>query len=171
VLSFGLGDDISFDEEISRRYGVDVCGFDPTTPSLDWIAVRGKPPNMRVFPIGIAKFDGRQKLSLEANDGRGNFSTKATGGMRCMRYSSMVAQLKLHRVEVLKLNVEGSEYDVIPGIVTSVVLPVQPLIEFHHSLHHIRVTETRRAVNIIRNAGFFLFAVSAGEQEMSLIRL
>jgi FkbM family methyltransferase len=175
VLSFGLGDDISFDEEVSRRYGADVYGFDPTTPSLDWIAVRGTPPNMRVFPIGIAKFDGRQKFSLAANDGRGNFSAKATVGDAAvcdvMRYSSIVAQLDLHRVDVLKLDVEGSEYDVIPDIVTSAVLPVQLLIEFHHRLHHIHVTETRRAVNIIRDAGFFLFAVSAGGQEMSFIRL
>lgn len=48
--------------------------------SLNWIAARGKPPNMRVFPIAIAGFDGRQKFSLPENDGRGIFSTKATVG-------------------------------------------------------------------------------------------
>jgi FkbM family methyltransferase len=173
VLSFGLGDDISFDEEISQRYGASVYGFDPTTISLNWIAARGKPSNMKVLPIGIAKLDGTQRFSLPGDDNRGNFSAKATAGdsITCdvMRYGSILDLLKLQHVDVLKLDVEGSEYDVIPDIVTSSTLPVQLLIEFHHRLHHIHVTETRKAVNMIKRAGFSLFAVSPGGQELSFI--
>ena len=106
VLSFGLGDDISFDEEISRKFGANVYGFDPTPASLNWIAARGRSPNMQVFPIGIAKFDGRQTFSLPGNDGRGNFSAKAIIGnsITCevMRYSSILDVLKLQHVDVLK---------------------------------------------------------------------
>jgi FkbM family methyltransferase len=174
VLSFGLGDDISFDEEISRRYGARVYGFDPTTVSLNWIAARGRPPNMRVFPIGISDFDGRQKFTLPGKDKRGNFSTKATAGhpIICdvMRYGSILTLLELQHIDVLKLDIEGSEYDVIPDIVASSVLPVQLLIEFHHRLHDIRVAETRKAVSIIREAGFSLFSVSPAGQELSFIR-
>jgi FkbM family methyltransferase len=175
VLSFGLGDDISFDEEIIRRYGGCVYGFDPTPQSLNWIAAHGTSPNMKVLPIGIADFDGRQRFSLPANDNRGNFSAKATdtNAVTCdvMRYRSILAMLKLQHVDILKLDVEGSEYDVIPDIVTSSVLPVQLLIEFHHRLHDIRVEETRRAVNMIKQAGFSLFAVSPSGQELSFIKL
>jgi len=175
VLSFGLGDDISFDEEISRRYGACVYGFDPTPASLSWIAARGKPSTMQTMPIGIANFDGSQKFSLPVNESRGNFSTKDTAGnyIICdvMRYSSVLAMLKLQHVDILKLDVEGSEYDVIPDIVTSAILPVQLLIEFHHRLHHIHVTETRKAVRMIKETGFSLFAVSPGGQEMSFLRL
>jgi FkbM family methyltransferase len=174
VLSFGLGDDISFDEEISRGYSARIYGFDPTTVSLDWIAARGLPANMQVLPMGIAHFDGQQKFSLPDNDGRGNFSTKATAGQsitcHVMRYSSILTFLDLHHVDVLKLDVEGSEYDVIPDIIASPILPAQLLIEFHHRLHHIHVTETRKAVNMIRAAGFALFSVSPAGQELSFIR-
>jgi FkbM family methyltransferase len=175
VLSFGLGDDISFDEEISQSFGAYIYGFDPTTASMNWIAGRGKPQNMQVFPIGIAKFEGRQKFSLPGNDSRGNFSAKANVGnpVICdvMPYSSILNLLKLQHVDVLKLDVEGSEYDVIPDIVSSPILPVQLLVEFHHRLHQIHVAETRKAVNIIQEAGFSLFAVSPGGQEMSFIRM
>ena len=175
VLSFGLGDDISFDEEIIRKYGASVYGFDPTTDSMNWIAARGTLPNMQVFPIGIAKLDGKQTFSLPENDGRGNFSAKAIAGnsITCevMRYDSILELLKLQRVDVLKLDVEGSEYDVIPDIVTASIRPVQLLIEFHHRLHDIRVAETRRAVHMIKQAGFALFAVSPSGQELSFIRL
>jgi FkbM family methyltransferase len=174
VLSFGLGDDISFDEEISRRYGARVYGFDPTTASLDWIAAHGKPANMEVYPIGIAKFDGRQRFLLPAKDRRGNFSAKATAGhpIVCdvMRYHSILRVLELQHIDVMKLDVEGAEYDVIPDILAAPVVPVQLLIEFHHRLYQIHVTQTRKAVNMIREAGFSLFAVSPGGQEMSFIR-
>ena len=175
VLSFGLGDDISFDEEIIREYEANVYGFDPTTTSINWIAAREKSQSMQVFPIGIAKFDGKQTFSLPASDGRGNFSAKAITGSsitcQVMRYSSILDFLKLQHVDVLKLDVEGSEYDVIPDLVTSSILPVQLLVEFHHRLHGIRVAETRRAVNTIKQAGFSLFAVSPSGQELSFIRL
>jgi Methyltransferase FkbM domain len=81
-----------------------------------------------------------------------------------------LAMLKLQHVDVLKLDVEGSEYDVIPDIVTSPILPLQLLVEFHHRLHHIHVTKTRKAVKMIKEAGFSLFAVSPGGQELSFIR-
>jgi hypothetical protein len=74
-----------------------------------------------------------------------------------MRYSSILNSLKLQHIDVLKLDVEGSEYDVIPDIVTSSILPVQLLIEFHHRLHHIHMAETRKAVDMIRKAGFSVF--------------
>ena len=175
VLSFGLGDDISFDEEMCNSYGAHVYGFDPTTASLSWIEARGIPSNMQVIPIGIANRDGKQKFSLPENESRGNFSAKATEGnpITCdvMRYGSILALLKLQHVDVLKLDVEGSEYDVIPDIVTSSILPDQFLVEFHHRLHHINVMETREAVNMIKRAGFSLFDVSPGGQELSFIRL
>jgi hypothetical protein len=176
VLSFGLGDDISFDEEIIRRYGARVYGFDPTTASLNWIAARGKPPNMKVLPIGIASFDGRQGFLLPENGSHGNFSAKATVDRHIicdvMRYDSILALLELRHVDVLRLDVEGSEYDgVIADVLASSILPVQLLIEFHHRLCHIPVRETRRTVNMIKGSGYSLFAVSSGGQELSFIRL
>jgi FkbM family methyltransferase len=174
VLSFGLGDDISFDEEISQYCKATVYGFDPTPTSVGWIATHGKPPNMQVFPVGIASFDGQQKFSSLEGDNRGNFSIKqiGSGAVICqvMRYDSILAMLNLSYVDILKLDVEGSEYDVIPDVLNSPILPIQFLIEFHHRLHDIHVRQTRDAVEAIRRGGFSLFSVSPGGQEFSFIR-
>ena len=64
VLSFGLGDDISFDEAISRSYGCRIYGFDPTPESQKFIRLHGAPANMKVFPIGLAPMDGEQTFML-----------------------------------------------------------------------------------------------------------
>ena len=174
VLSFGLGDDISFDEEIGRSYGASVHGFDPTPTSDAWIATHGKPSTMQVYQLGIANFDGQQTFSSSACDKRGNFSAKQKdgGSISCevRRYSSILAMLNLQYVDILKLDVEGSEYEVIPDILNSPALPTQFLVEFHHRLHGIHVTETRKAVEMIKKAGFSLFSVSPSGQEFSFIR-
>ncbi len=174
VLSFGLGDDISFDEGMIQTYGASVYGFDPTPHSLEWIATHGKPSCMQVVPVGIAASDGEQTFLLPENEGRGNFSSKATLGMaincKVMRYGSILAMLELRHVDVLKLDVEGSEYEVIPDILKASILPNQLLVEFHHRIHNIHVAGTRKSVRMIKQAGFSLFAVSPGGQELSFIR-
>src|SRR5208283_6152288 len=101
---------------------------------------------MKIFPIGIAGFDGEQSFSIAQNEARGNFSCKEASGARVSckvkRYSSVLAMLGVSHVDVLKLDVEGSEYDVIPDIVKCSILPVQFLIEFHHRIHDIHVADT-----------------------------
>lgn len=175
VLSFGLGDDISFDEEISRSYGCRVYGFDPTPESQKFISLHGAPANMKVFPIGLATTDGKQTFMLPDNECRGNYSAKSDGGTptvcEVMRYGSILSVLELQRVDVLKLDIEGLEIDVIPDILASSVLPVQLLIEFHHRLYGIDVADTLAAVKLIRQAGYALFAVSPGGQELSFIKV
>lgn len=174
VLSFGLGDDISFDQEMIKSYRARAFGFDPTPASLRWIAQRGTPAGMEVHAIGIAAFDGEQAFSLPAHETRGNFSSKGNGGTTVIcqvrRYRTIAEKLELPRVDILKLDVEGSEYDVIPDLLASPLLPLQLLIEFHHRLHNIHVQQTHQSVERIRKAGYSLFAVSPGGQELSFIR-
>lgn len=173
VLSFGLGDDISFDEGMIRRYDARVHGFDPTPASLGWLAARAVPPQMQVHPIGLAGFDGRQEFLLPPSEHRGNFSACARIGtmvtLEVARYRSIVSRLGLTQVDLAKVDIEGGEYDVIPDLVTSSTRPVQLLVEFHHRLHGISVASTRRAVSLLREAGFLLFAISPAGQELSFI--
>ena len=174
VLSFGLGDDVSFDEAMISTYHARVFGFDPTPASLRWLAAHGVPAGMSVEPIGIAAFDGEQEFAMSAGETRGNFSSKQRGDITVVcqvrRYATLLAMLGLRRVDVLKLDVEGAEFDIIDDLLASAALPTQLLVEFHHRLHNIHVSETRRSVRAIQRAGFSLFAVSPGGQELSFIR-
>lgn len=173
VLSFGLGDDISFDREIGAAFGAKVYGFDPTPVSLGWLERAGKPENMEIFAIGIARTDGKQTFSASATDARGNFSSKAKADLTVscpvMRYESILEMLDLTRPDVLKLDVEGSEYEIVPDILNAAELPTQLLIEFHHRVYGIDVGETLRCVQDIKAAGYELFKVSPGGREMSFI--
>jgi FkbM family methyltransferase len=145
-----------------------------TSPSMNWIATRQTPPNMQVLPIGIAAFEGEQSFAIPGNETLGNFSCKEGSGNSVMfklkKYDSILAMLELHHVDVLKLDVEGAEYDVTSSILSSSTIPVQLVIEFHHRIHNIQSTDTRRSAATINQAGFSLFAVSSSGQELSFIR-
>lgn len=173
VLSFGLGDDISFDEGMIRNYGARVHGFDPTPGSLAWLNAHAIPARMEVHPIGLASFDGWQDFMLPPSEQRGNFSARAMAGrtirLEVARYPSIARKLGLTRVDLLKLDIEGSEYDVLPDLLSCSLRPLQLLVEFHHRLHDIHVAATRQAVAMIREAGYSLFAVSPAGQELSFI--
>lgn len=174
VLSFGLGDDISFDQDMISRYGAQVYAFDPTDESLAWLSRQPLPKQMRVYPIGISNTDGKQTFTLPEEDRRGNFSAKASEGraieLPVMRYASILSMLGVSRVDVLKLDIEGSEYEVIPDVLNSAVRPTQLLVEFHHRIHRITVVETLATVRLLRESGYSLFDVSPGGRELSFIR-
>jgi len=174
VLSFGLGDDISFDREMIARYGTQVHAFDPTDESLTWLSDQLLPEQMHVYPIGISNVDGTQRFTLPETDRRGNFSAKAFEGrtieLPVMRYCSILSMLDISRVDVLKLDIEGSEYEVIPDILSSPVRPTQLLVEFHHRIHRINVVDTLSTVRLLRDNGYALFDVSPGGRELSFIR-
>jgi hypothetical protein len=78
--------------------------------------------------------------------------------------------LQIPKVDVIKLDIEGSEYDAIPDIVAASILPDQLLIEFHHPIHEISIVDTMSAVNLIRQTGYSLFAVSPAGQELSFLK-
>ena len=174
VLSFGLGDDISFDRAVISRYKAEVYGFDPTDESLAWLSTQDLPKEMRTYPIGISNIDGKQRFTLPGTEQRGNFSAKASNGRSIefpvMRYCSIVSMLNLSRVDIVKLDIEGSEYEVIPDLLNCDVQPTQLLIEFHHRLHQIPIAATLRTVDLLRRSGYALFDVSPGGRELSFLR-
>jgi FkbM family methyltransferase len=173
VFSFGLGDDISFDTEMAGRFGAKVYGFDPSPMSLKFIDVNGKPDSMEVFPIGLSDVDGSQVFTAAATDKRGNFSVKANREVtvigNVMRYDSIVAMLDVRCPDVLKLDIEGSEYEVLPDILSRPDLPKQIVIEFHHRVHGIKVEETLRSVAALRAGGYRIFSISPSGHEFGFI--
>ena len=69
VYSFGIGEDISFDEDIIARHNCKVFGFDPTPKSIKWVASRGSsiPPNFKFLEYGISDKDGTVDFFLPKN--------------------------------------------------------------------------------------------------------
>ena len=73
-------------------------------------------------------------------------------------------------IDILKMDVEGAEYDVITDICQSEIRPQQILIEFHHRFPNVGLAKTRNTIEQIRKMGYKLFSVSTTNEEFCFIR-
>ena len=174
VYSVGLGIDISFDLAMCRLYGAELYGFDPTPDSLAWLAAQDVPSSMRVLPMGLAGWDGEVEFSPPDADYADFTMERRNGGgvaFRCkvLTFDSMRRLLGHDHVDVLKMDVEGSEYAAVAEIMGHDRLPDQLLIEYHHGYNGFSVSDTVRSVEIIRSKGYKIFYVEPNGREISFI--
>lgn len=175
VYSFGVGEDISFDLALIERCGVAVHAFDPTPRSLAWVAARETPPAFQLHPFGVADFDGVARFELPADERHVSLRLtvdRASGDvleLPVARLQSILDQLGHPVPALLKMDVEGAEYGVLADLVRSGLRPRQLLVEFHHHLPGFEVSDTRRAVEQLRGAGYRVFSVSSNNHEISFL--
>jgi FkbM family methyltransferase len=175
VYSAGLGEDISFDLALIERFGCVVHGFDPTPRSLAWLAAQKLPPGYFVHGYGIAHFDGTASFAPPKNPAHVSHSTLAGHeGERIefpvKRLSSVLAELGHERVELMKLDIEGSEYEVLADLVKTVPLPRQLMVEFHHGMGGVSLEQTEGSLELLREAGYRVFDARVSGREFSLVR-
>jgi len=167
VYSFGIGGDISFDLAVIDRFGVRVHGFDPTSRSIAWIHSQRLPENFEFHPIGIAAFDGELALYPPIDRSHVSYSAvarKGTGAapvnVSVNRLATIMHNLGHRHIDVLKMDVEGAEYEVLEDVIESRLDVRQILVEFHHQIPGVGVGRTLRAISRLNAAGFLVFAVS-----------
>jgi FkbM family methyltransferase len=172
VYSFGVGDNLSWDLALIDRFGVCVHAFDPTPASADWVARQTLPPGLHFHPVGLAGHDGTLRFSLPAHGSRFNYRPAPVG------IEAPVARLRTHlqrlgheRIDVLKIDIEGGEYEAIDDLLASRVTVGQLLIEFHHHFPGVGLGRTVRAVRALEEAGYLLFHLSGRGLEMSFLRI
>ena len=177
VYSFGVGKDISFDLQLIERFGVEVHAFDPTPISADWMRRQHPPTRFHFHPFGIAAYNGVAEFSLPLHHGvsftlLSDVPSKRTAQGDVYRLSTILEKLNHKRINLLKLDIEGAEYEVIPQLVELAGRIDQLLIEFHHRLVTTGdgLKQTRNALKQLHEYGFALFNVSPRGLEYSFVR-
>ncbi len=74
------------------------------------------------------------------------------------------------RLDLLKLDVEGAEFRVLPDILAGPILPRQLLVEFHHRFPGHDNQDTRSAVDALHRAGYRIFHISPHGREYGFLR-
>jgi FkbM family methyltransferase len=87
------------------------------------------------------------------------------------RLATVLEKLGHDRIDILKMDIEGAEYEVIEDILNSPLPISQILIEFHHRFTDIGIGKTRSAVSRLNEAGYRIFNVSASGEEISFIQV
>ena len=176
VYSFGVGEDITFDLELINKYGLTVQAFDPTPRSIVWVKSQKLPNTFHMHEYGVGGSDGLVPFFPPVNPNHVSHSAinqenqavdSINVKVRCL--SSILSDLDHKGIDVLKLDIEGSEYEVISDLVSKDIRPAQILVEFHHRFPNIAIHQSITAIKLLRSAGYRLFSVSASNEEFSFI--
>jgi FkbM family methyltransferase len=181
IYSLGVGDEIEFDLAIIDRYGVEVFAFDPTPNSIDMLDASRAPERFNFRPWAISASDGTlelyPRLKQDGTKSDVMFTMVPEEATRddvievpayCL--STIARKLGHDRIDLLKMDIEGAEYDVLDGLLESPVQPAQLLVEFHHRFVENGLDRAYEIIARLRQAGYRIIAISEIGREISFMR-
>jgi FkbM family methyltransferase len=177
VYSCGIGLDISFDYAIMNKHNAEIFAFDPTPKSIEWIKKQEIPSNFHFFPYDISSKSGTEKMYLPSRDDqvsgsifyRNKFVRENSINTE-MRSLEDIARENNHSfIDILKMDIEGSEFQVIETLDFSKLIFGQILIEFHQRFFPDGKNFFKKAIKILQDNGYVCFAISYSEYEYSFI--
>lgn len=175
IYSFGIGEDISFDRSIIENHDCTVFGFDPTPKSINWINTQNLPVKFHFLDYGISNKSGLVDFYLPKNPEyvsgsiiiRNELYEKVIVQMKS--FNDIISELGHKHIDVLKIDIEGSEYDVIDDILNASVLIGQILIEFHDRFVENGKRKTQQAIKKLKIYGYEIFSISETLEEISFV--
>lgn len=176
VYSVGIGTDITFDLSLIEAHGLTIHAFDPTPGSIAYLQSVQLPATFAVHQVGLAAVDGALSFLPPANPEHISHTLMAPGHtdtraitVDVRRLSTLMRDLGHTHIDVLKMDIEGAEYDVLDDLLDQQLPVRQILVEFHHRFPGVGVERTRRAVARLNAAGYRIFAAAASGEEYSFI--
>lgn len=174
--SFGVGEDVSFELALMERFDLRVEAFDPTPRSLAWIKSQVLPRRFTLHEVGLAAWDGTAPFRPPLDPGHVSYSMvrddlAGPTVLAPVRRLATVAGLLGHtRIHLLKMDIEGAEYGVLPDCLSSGLQIDQILIEFHHRWDVIGLAETKRAITLLTDRSYRIADVSPNGCEYTFLR-
>ncbi len=162
VVDVGLGEDVTFSESIIGKYGCVVHGLDPTPRAIRFVKALDN-PSLILHEFGIGATPGAAHFFLPNDESHVSGAVymethlgRSSIEVELRTIGQIFEMLHCKRIDVLKLDVEGAEYDVIgsPEFQRYAGAIDQLCVEFHHRFPARGKSSTEDAVRVLRKAGF-----------------
>ncbi|MFD2968460.1 FkbM family methyltransferase [Sphingobacterium bambusae] len=179
VYSFGIGQDVSFDKAIIQAHQCQVFGFDPTPKSITWIGEQQLPKQFHFYPVGLGTKTEEVKFHLPKNKDHVSgsvFDHKLVSeedyvAVPLKSFADILLDTGHQAIDVLKMDIEGSEYVVIESILQAGIPIKQLLLETHERFFEDGREKGERFFQTLYDHGYRIFAISDTYQEISLIKV
>jgi len=175
AYTVGVGEDITFDLALIEECHCRIFAFDPTPNAIEYMRTREIPGKLTFVPVGFSSTDGSttffQPVGFNSLYKGINPHAGAATQMECetLTLATVMQRLGHDRVDLLKIDIEGFEYEVIEQMISAGTLPKCLLVEFHHLMFGIGVEPTLRSVELLAKAGYRIFWVSNGGHEYGFL--
>jgi FkbM family methyltransferase len=170
--SAGIGEDASFDMELIRLTGCTVYAFDPTPRGVEYASsIAGSEQRFRFFQYGIWSSDTRLRFYAPRDEAHVSHSIGNLEGSDryfeadCRSLESLMHELGHQRIDLLKLDVEGAEYEILSSIIERNLDVPTICVEFHILTS---VAETLSCVRALARVGYVL--VHSHDMNATLVR-
>jgi FkbM family methyltransferase len=172
IYSVGVGEDISFDLSVIQKFGCRIYAFDPTPRSKAWLDSQDLPPQLTFFQYGLAHYDGTAMFYPPDNPLYVSHSIIKKSGQalpafeaKVFTVSTLANMLGHNKIDLLKMDIEGAEYEVIDDIVGQSGIKIdQILVEFHSTTFSVS-----KSIGKLKNAGYGIFWISPNKSEFGFV--
>jgi FkbM family methyltransferase len=159
---------MSFEQELAKAISRPVLVFDPSPTGVATVE-KSDMHNLRFFSIGLAANTGVVEFSLPKDPGEGSYSVARDGidkiSFECWSLATIMTKNSDSHIDLLKMDIEGFEYDIVDAFLDS-GLPVRQLcVEFHPWL---RPGRTWKTIRRLHHAGYRIIHKHRGDHTFLL---
>jgi FkbM family methyltransferase len=155
IYSGGVGEDITFEQELIRRFGVRIHIFDPSPVATRTIALANM-DGLLFSPVGLAA-STTGKFSIGGGAASGTWLKAGEG--ETLPCTSIAHQMRInghHSIDLLKIDIEGFEYEVLEACLAENIPIKQICVEFHDFFPEIPKARTKAMIRTLTARGFDL---------------
>lgn len=180
IYSGGIGTDTYFDEELIRDFNLNVYGFDPDPKAVRYtkskIEKKQLPDKFHFHDFGL--YSKNDEILFHADENpkfvcMTVLTEQFTKGEKIVAkvrdLKTIMNELGHNQIDVLKIDIEGAEYDVVQDMLENKYDIKQVLIEFHHRFKGSNIAQTYKALKTLNKLGFYTYYIGGYAEEISLI--
>ena len=168
VYSAGVGRDITFEHGLVKNYGCNVLLLDPSPTGVETMALpENKIPQFKHLAVALAARCGTLKFSRPMDEREGSWYMQTNGPaaleVPCVDLTTLMQQNGHDHIDLLKIDIEGAEYEVLDDLYKRRLPVNQVLVEFHRNL--VPGGDSREFIRVIlrmRRAGYRLIDMDGG---------
>lgn len=134
-ISGGVGQDISFEIELTESTGCNILLLDPSPTGQETVTRHTLPKNIQFLNHALSSRSGTIRLArpLEKREGSWRISTDGSGDeMTAVTLENLMQQKEIHHIDLLKIDIEGFEYEVLHQLLDHQLDVRQICVEIHH---------------------------------------
>lgn len=150
----GVGKAMTFEVELAKMTRQPVLVFDPSPTGVNTVA-RTETQNLEFFPVGLAANPGIFQFSVPADPEEGSYSMTQgnleTVSFECYDLDTVMARNGDSHIDLLKMDIEGFEFDIVNQFLDRNIPVRQLCVEFHRWF---RPGETLRTIARLYRRGY-----------------